>query len=414
MAAERRAYFRRHQSATARRRFVERQQSKLRALRRAAACRVQVPAPQDPTLPPQAGAPCSPSLAPNAQALQFEPVLGVPMFNEGPLNPLGSLPATRSVDAVVIPVDFSDAPASEDAAQVAAQITAELSWFAEVSHGRFTVSATVLPRWYRLPSTAGSYPEWHSREGGHRLLTDATAGADADVDFSRHAFVFVLVPPSFPQSGNPAWSVFPGLGVARDGVELRHATFMTSRGPYVANHELTHSLGLPDLYLLNEATRQADFTLVGEWDPMSVPGPRHLLGWHKWRLGWIGADQIACLGAPGSLDAHLTPAAQAGGVKLVVVQTAPSTAYLIEARASAGRERLCKEGVLVYTVDSQVRNGQGPVRVLPHRPDGVPGSCGLLHEAPYPVGAVFQDASLRVEVLRPSRAGVVSVRVTRT
>jgi M6 family metalloprotease-like protein len=435
---QRKAYFKKHRSPKLRKAYSRKQQAKLKALQRAlAACRARPPAPPtlppaaptpippapppappppapEPELPPQAGAPCSPALAQNEQARQLESNLGMPMFNEGPLNPAGLLPPAGHVDALVIPVDFADAPAQEDAAQIAAQITSELGWFAEGSNGRFAVSATVLPRWYRMPEAASSYPAWHSREGGHRLLSDATAAVDPEVAFSKHTFVFVLVPPSFPQRGNPAWSVFPGYGVSRDGVELRHATFMTNRSPYTANHEFTHSLGVPDLYLLNESTGVADFTLVGNWDPMSAPGPRHLLGWHKWQLRWIDADQIACLGAPGSLTAHVTPIAQPGGVKIVVVPTSASTAYVVEARASAGRESgLCKEGVLVYSVDSQVRNGQGPVRVRRQSEDPALNHCGLLHAAPFTPGTAYEDDAIRVEVFPPLRSGIFHVNVTR-
>jgi M6 family metalloprotease-like protein len=436
MPKAKKAYFKKHRGAKSRKAFTRKQQAKLKALRRALArCTTNPrptppptlpPTPQplppqpppvlapEPPLPPQAGAPCSFELAPNEQARQHEAAFGMPMFNEGPINAAGSLPLTGHVDALVIPVDFADAPGNEDAAQIVTQITSQLGWFAEVSNGRFSVSATVLPRWYRMPSAASTYPQWHSREGGRQLLSDATALVDAEVDFTRHTFVFVLVPTSFPQRGNPAWSVFPSLGVTRDGAELRHATFMTNRSPYVANHEFTHSLGVPDLYLLNETTGEADFTLVGNWDPMSAPSERHLLGWHKWRLRWIDADQIACLTTPGSLTAHLTPNAHPGGVKIVVVPTSPSTAYVIEARASAGRESgLCKEGVLVYTVDSQVRNGQGPIRVLRHAEDPGFNSCGLLQGAPFVVGSAYEDATIRIEVRPPIRTGIYHVEINR-
>jgi hypothetical protein len=189
---------------------------------------------------------------------------------------------------------------------------------------------------------------------------------------------------------------------------------MTNRNPYTANHEFTHSLGLPDVYLLNEATGEVDFTLVGNWDLMSAPSERHLLGWHKWRLRWIDAEQIACLTTTGSLTAHLTPIAQPGGVKMVVVPTSPSTAYVIEARASGTREPgLCKEGVLIYTVDSQVRNAQGAIRVRRHAEDPGLNHCLLLHNAPFVVGSAYEDAAIRVEVRPPLRTGIYHVEVSR-
>jgi M6 family metalloprotease-like protein len=419
MRAARARYFKTHKDPAARRRFVAAQQARLKALKAAAACTVPrpppppPPPPAPPPLPPQEGAPCSPALAQNAQEAAMESQLGVAWLNEGPLASRALLPSTGNVNAVVIPVDFPDAPANEDAAAVASQVTSQLGWFQQVSSGRLRVSATVLPRWYRVGRPASSYGFWHDRAVGQQLLADAMTAADADIDFADKRFVFVLVPPSFPQQGNPAWVVLPGLGVTKDGVEIHNATFMKERGPFVANHELTHSLGIPDLYFFDEAARTADFGLVGQWDPISTPNARHLLAWHKWQLRWIDPTQVACLSAPGTVTAHLTPNAAEGGVKLVFVPVTPSTAYAIEARGSGSEPATCKAGVLVYTLDSQVRNGQGPVRVLRHQQDAAGSGCDLLYNAPFPSGSAYDDTNVRVEVLPPARPGLWSVRVTR-
>jgi M6 family metalloprotease-like protein len=419
MRVARKRYFTTHKDPAARKRFVERQQARLRVLQRAAACTVPAPKPPpeppqpEPPLPAQEGAPCSPALAPNAQQSAMEAQLGNAWLNEGPITSRAVLPATGSVNAVVIPVDFADAPATEDATAAGMQVTSQLGWFEAVSGGKLRVAATVLRRWYRIGRPASSYGQWHMRGAGQELLMDAMAAADADVDFSDKRFVFVLVPSSFPQSGNPAWVVLPGLGVTRDGVEIHNATFLKERGPFVANHELTHSLGIPDMYFYNEAAGTADFTLVGQWDPMSTPNGRHLLAWHKWQLRWIDPAQIACLNAPGTLTAHLSPNADPAGVKLVLVPLTPSIAYAIEARAPGREPGMCKPGVLVYTVDSQPRNGQGPVRVMRHQADMPGPGCDLLYNAPFPVGSTYEDASVRVEVLAPLRSGVWSLRVTR-
>jgi hypothetical protein len=100
-------------------------------------------------------------------------------------------------------------------------------------------------------------------------------------------------------------------------------------------------------------------------------------------------------------------------VKLVLVPLTPSIAYAIEARAPGREPGMCKPGVLVYTVDSQPRNGQGPVRVMRHQADMPGPGCDLLYNAPFPVGSTYEDASVRVEVLAPLRSGVWSLRVTR-
>jgi hypothetical protein len=68
---------------------------------------------------------------------------------------------------------------------------------------------------------------------------------------------------------------------------------------------------------------------------------------------------------------------------------------------------------LIYTVDSQVRNAQGPIRVRRHADDSGQFSCGLLDNAPFGVGSAYEDATIRVEVRPPLRRGIYHVEVTR-
>jgi M6 family metalloprotease-like protein len=371
------------------------------------------------------GAPCSPQLAQNTQAATYERSTGWPFFNEGPTTADGSMSSNGHTSAVVIAVDFSDLPASADAKTLGDSAVSQLGYFGEVSYGRFSASATVLTRWYRMPRPTSGYGDWHDPLGGARdIVADATAAADADVDFSAYQFVYLVIP-NFPQSGNPAWSVFPGRGVGRDGNELRHATFLAqaftsgsfvSPG-YVGNHELTHSLGLPDLYYeIGGNHNTVAFDAVGLWDPMSTPGPHHYLAWQKWKLGWLDSAQVACVPAHGSISDTISPLETAGGLKMVVAQTSASTAYVVEVRRRLGRDSdLCREGVIVYTVDSQVANARGAVWVKPAAGDDPrQANCGLLNAAPFVPGQIYEDAAVKVEVLAP-RPGEAAydIRVTR-
>jgi M6 family metalloprotease-like protein len=414
MSAERRAYFKAHRGAKQRKAFVRRQQAKLKALRAGAAC--SVPAPP-PVL--SEGAPCAPQLAQNGQAASFERGAGYPFLNEGPTTADGSMSSHAPVQAVVIPVDFSDRPASADPSSLGRAATSQLSFFDEASYGRFSVTATVLGRWYRMPRPAGAYGSWFDPVGGARdLVADATAVADADVDYSKVDFVFLLTP-NFPQSGNPAWSVFPGRGVVRDGKELRHATFLAealtegARVAYIANHELTHSLGLPDVYYETDPVAHvAAFDAVGIWDPMSEPGAHHYLAWHKWKLGWVDPAQVACVPAPGSVSDTISPLESKGGLKMVVAQTSASTAYVVEARRRLGRDAdICSEGVLVYTVDSQRGNARGSIFIKSASPGGTTSSSGC--GAPFSAQTAYEDAAVKVEVLADRSDGAYDVRVTR-
>lgn len=416
MAAARKAYFRTHRKDADRKRFVAKQNARLRALRSAAACTVPPPPvePIGPVSVPTADSPCM--LAPNARSQATEGGFGFPLFHEGPLNTAGALSTAGAVRAVVIAVDFPEAPASQDAAQLTATTASALGRFAEYSYGLFSVSAQILPGWRRMPRPASSYASLSDGGDGARVfLSEATGLVDTEVDFAGVGFVIVVAPglAPFQRAGNPAWSVFPGRGFARDGNELRHGTIMMRAFTLerqdiasIAVHELAHSLGLPENY--QQTPGGTRFDLVGMWDPMSQPNQHHFHAWHKYRLGWLGSRQLVCIDSPREERVTLTPLERSGGTKAVLVRVTPTQAYVVEARRKLGLdENLCREGVLVYTVDSQVDNGGGPVRI--HRAaEDVPGEeqirCGTLYNAPFQPGQTFEDANVRVSVLASSGA----------
>ncbi|CAN5285051.1 M6 family metalloprotease domain-containing protein [soil metagenome] len=420
---KRRAYFKTHKSAAQRKAFVKAQQAKLRKLRASAACTVPPPPPPPgPVIVPTASSPCM--LAPNQRATEIELTLGFPLFHEGPVNTAGALPTGGQVRAVVIAVDFPDVPATQDAAPLASTTVSGLGRFEEYSYGRFSVSTQIVPGWRRMPRPASSYASLSDGgDGARTFLSEATGVVDAEVDFSNVGFVFVLTPgmAPFQRAGNPAWSVFPGRGFTRDGNEIRHATTMMRAFTQAqqdiastANHEVAHSLGLPEAY--QQTSSGTRFDLVGMWDPMSQPNQHHFLAWHGYRLGWIEQGQITCIDSPRDAQATLTPLETRAGMKAIVVRTTPTQAYVVEARRKLGLDsNLCKEGVLVYTVDSQVENGGGPIRVQRAAED-VPGEernrCDTLYNAPFQPGQTFEDASVKVSVLATTGSSY-TVAVTR-
>lgn len=363
-------------------------------------------------------------LVPNERSTANELNWGIPLFHEGPINTAGALPTAGSVRALVVAVDFSDAPASQDAAQLANNAISGLGRFAEYSYGRFSASAQIVTGWRRMSRPASSYANLSALgDGAQVFLNEVTGLVDAEVDFSAIEFVIVLAPglKPFQSSGNPAWSVFPGRGFSRDGNEIRHATTLMEAviNPYadiasVTNHELSHSLGLPETYQMTSGDVRRD--LVGTWDLGNIPNQRHFLAWHKFRLGWIELAQVTCIDAPRQEQVTLTPLETRGGTKAVVVRTSPSWAYVVEARRRIGLDgNICHEGVLVYTVDSQVDNGGGPIRLFRAAEDVTSQEqqqCGLLYNAPFQVGQTFEDANIRVTVVRSSGFDYV-IEVTR-
>lgn len=147
-----------------------------------------------------------------------------------------------------------------------------------------------------------------------------------------------------------------------------------------------------------------------------------MLGWHKWKLGWLDDDQVSCASTPGTHEAALSPLETRGGTKLAVIPMSESAAYVVEVRTRAGNDdAVCRPGILVYRVDGDVDTGQGPVSVRDSTPDS--GGCTLranvqaeLSDAPYSVGQTFTDAAhgIIINVTGKDKAGDYRVRITRS
>ncbi len=174
MPAARRAYFKKVRDAKRRAAFVKKQHARLRALEATASCTV-------PPLPPSSGQSC---------AFMFPPNQGTFRFSEGPLS-ADWMPSRGRTDAVVIFVDFPDAP-GVNASALGPRLTAHVPWFNEVSYGRFSISVTTVPTWFRLPRPTSSYTPLPQSIHHPDVFADAIAASDAAVDFSKFQAVFVV------------------------------------------------------------------------------------------------------------------------------------------------------------------------------------------------------------------------------
>ncbi|MFD7630682.1 M6 family metalloprotease domain-containing protein [Streptomyces sp. NPDC059851] len=361
---------------------------------------------------------------------------GVQM-SEGLPTPPGYSRSTGEVRALNLMVDFPDAKGEGTALDRLAEFfpqTAE--WFRTSSYGRLSYRAEApIKTWLRMPMPFAAYgiERGSPYEPGYRQLVEHIAqAADPDVDFRAYDLVNILVTPNAgPSALDTVLSVtFSGNAEApvADGVPLANTSFVYSRqddgsGTYretgyrVLPHENGHVFGLPDLYTADGGGA------VGHWDIMSEDwgANNDLLGWHKWKLGWLDSTQISCASNSGVSDHVLSPLAVEGGTKLAFIPLSDSSGYAVEVRTRAGNdEAVCKPGVLIYKVDSLVDTGQGPVTVL----DSAAGSGGCtrrpnvhgeLSDAPFQSGETFTDekAGISVSVVGELRNGSFQVRITR-
>ncbi|MFI6470861.1 M6 family metalloprotease domain-containing protein [Streptomyces sp. NPDC050516] len=318
-------------------------------------------------------------------------------------------PATGTHRVLTLFVDFPDAPATDSTAAYAAQLAPAADWMAKASYGRSRLAISSLNRWIRMPADSASYgfARGLTFEAHEKYVRDAIVAADPYADFSRYDMVYVVPAKTAAAiSFSPTYLYDPTTpGVTADGARLKWAvTFgqdMWHWGPKVADHETSHTFGLPDLYSFTGATHQ----YVGGWDVMgNIAGPApQYLGWQSWKLGWTRDDQVACLPAAGRRTVRLTPVERPGGTKIAVLRTGGTTAYVAESRRAEGNDSsACSTGVLIYKVDSAAQTGDGPLRIMNANPTATPpAGCTQLDLAAYKPGQTFTDpdTGARVDVL---------------
>ncbi|MGW0556056.1 M6 family metalloprotease domain-containing protein [Streptomyces sp. NPDC002926] len=363
--------------------------------------------------------------------------MGVQM-SEGLPTPPGYSRSTGEVRALNLMIDFPDAPGPGRALDRLAEFFPRTSeWFRTSSYGRLSyLPDAPVTDWLRMPMPFAAYgiERGSPYEPGYRKLAqDIVAAADPKVDFSTYDLVNILVTPNAgPSALDTVLSVtFSGNDEAplADGVPLSNTSFVYSRqddgsGSYdetgyrVLPHENGHVFGLPDLYTTEGGGA------VGHWDIMSEDwgANNDLLGWHKWKLGWLDADQISCASTPGTTEYSLTPLATSGGAKMAIIPVTEDSGYAVEVRTKAGNdEAVCEPGVLIYHVKSDVDTGQGPVAVSDSNRNS--GGCtrrpnvhAELSDAPYKPGQTFTDArnGIRIAVIRENPGGSYRVRITRS
>ncbi|MFF2846767.1 M6 family metalloprotease domain-containing protein [Streptomyces sp. NPDC058001] len=362
--------------------------------------------------------------------------MGVQM-SEGMPTPPGYTRSTGVVRALNLMVDFPDAPGEGTAlARYGEFFPQTQDWFRTSSYGRLDYRPEApVPDWLRMPKPFKEYGIERGAPfdpGYRKLVDDIVAAADPKVDFRDYDLLNILTTPNAgPSALDTVLSVtFAGNHEApvADGVPVSNASFVYSRqddgsGSYaetgyrVLPHENGHVFGLPDLYT------QDGGGAVGHWDIMSEDwgANNDLLGWHKWKLGWLDDDQIGCASKPGTAEYTLSPLARKGGQKLAFVPLDGKTGLAVEVRTHEGNDdAVCKPGVLVYRVDADVDTGRGPVTVYDSTKDS--GGCtrrpnvhAELSDAPFAPGESFTDekSRIRIAVTGIDASGNYRVSVTR-
>ena len=325
------------------------------------------------------------------------------------------LQTTGDVIATVVMVDFSDAPATMTPAEAFARISPSADVFKEVSYGKFNYTFKPQLKWYRMSKKSSEYVTGGWTFISHRAyISEAAKLADMDVDFSKTDSLIILANPDARGIGNsgPAFAAIRSNGLTFDGKYISNGATSAYDLNYWKsiwlNHEVTHTLGLVDLYAAaqeNSANRYDQFRFTGEFSYMGFSSYESnspsLFAYERWNLGWLDDSQIKCM-SDSKTTQLITPVETIGGVKAVMIPISKTKAVVIESRRPLGIDsKLAKSGALVYVVDSTNQSGLGPIKVYPSDVTSDPRYL----QAPRAVGEKITIEGITVTVTQSNESG---------
>ena len=278
------------------------------------------------------------------------------------------IPALGDRKAIVIFVDYKDLSGSNS--QISEwknhQIPHAETAYSLMSYGKYNLKFEYLEKIYHLNKTEGFYTNGFFPNFS-QLFPDAMDAANDDIDFSKYDFVSVVTPAtSLPGDGGAT-----GLGGRSYDGKVFTLGIADSVSEYLDDslkenwltHETGHLLGLMHGYDYSKT--------LGAWDVManSFGMSDDLLGWNKFKLGWITDSQVKCIPSTSKdeFTLLLSPVGTPSNLdKLAVIKLTSTTSLVIESHRKTRFDNVStsSEGVIVYKIDTSIAQGKGPYSIL--------------------------------------------------
>jgi M6 family metalloprotease-like protein len=245
-----------------------------------------------------------------------------------------------------------------------------------MSYGKLIVEFVKVPGWIRMDKPSASYNVSQEGRGDYAdtvaYAQEVIRKTDAQTDFTGVASIAVFAAEAAVGiSGDYAQPLVESLPTKeRSNINSIIVTgggwWLNDWDATTVTHEFGHVLGLADLY---DPEPDSYSPYVGDFDLMSVSSTSSLapsmLGWNRWRLGWISDDAVVCVKPTSENRIILSPIQSGKGALLAVVPLSATRALVMESRHPVGMDgKLPTSGVLVYIVDTRVESAEGPIRVV--------------------------------------------------
>jgi hypothetical protein len=277
------------------------------------------------------------------------------------------------------------------------------------------ISKSVLT--YNLDTAHDAPQKPNANFGG--LVSDAVFAVDSEIDFSKYEFINVIT----PWTRLIGFEGTAGIRLKVDDKQFNFASFGPIR-EYVDDpkkkiwllHEAGHMMGLIH-----------QFNVRGNWDSTGFPiwsamadggsSAPEFMAWERFLLGWLSAEQIRCI-ENFDQDVFTSKLSSLSAIdneaKTILIKQGGSKILVIESRRSSDLNFLSKEeeGVLVYTIDVNIRGNDGAANLVFNTPKirksaNSGGLVGTLNS-----GETVTSGGIKVEILSSDGSGDI-IRVSK-
>jgi hypothetical protein len=264
---------------------------------------------------------------------------------------VGEFPSVGDINVAVVPIDFSDNPATDDASWLQEQIDIVDDWVNRFSNGNAKLNWQFKSSWIRAPKEAKFYNWGHKSfqpdgttalgetanptnlQTQSQMANQLFTAAEVNYDFKNVDYVFFVFPKDIGMKIDHgpdlrAFDVRTPKGSYKLGFSFTSGQFYRAGSPWHQwIHEFMHSAGLRGHAPGNEYMYN-----IMAWD--SGAG-KALTAWDSFILGWLNEDQVACYDIKdltsetviiASMDTELP------GVRTAIVKLSNHEAVVIESR----------------------------------------------------------------------------------
>jgi hypothetical protein len=299
---------------------------------------------------------------------------GVKVFGNGFPRPTFVINGKKTAKVLVIPMVFSDLPFTDkkqerglsDLEHLNQTIPVVIDTFKNLSVGRFELKIDVLPKseWWVIDSDNPFSGQWGVPNGP--ALSKIIEKDKKDFNFGGYdTFAFITGIGRPGQSGlGSAQAARLETKTSKSGIAEAMIMVGTAHQTIWWVHELGHTLfALEDLYLFSLAASRSGIERVDElsvptkWDLMADANKPKLLKWNSLLMGWLYDSEVRCINEQKTSVHYLSSVDVSNDPKLLTINIATGVTLAAEARPGTTDG----SGLLLYTINSHIQQGEGPI-----------------------------------------------------